>query len=1031
MAEEINLEHSDLAWFFGGTGTPRFAENLKGEKRGLSGLMHDFVDGPLKMLQQNSQGAPTMMEFLLYFRDWLTDLGLDRGDIIRDSYGDFQVEMRSIISIISDYPDTLPEVASLFPIQAWDNVFRAHMAQVLGTSVWDQPSDRAPDKSNTGLSAVQIFPIDLAFTSRNTDDLDIWFNAIPNIEFSRCIPYFDLNVISSNKPVGADGRPAGLSQHLFLSSNAKLSDSDRILAEAVGAANILDEGDGTTNTLAGMELFTSPQTLVNTGDDFFELGEGTGTSILDKFRPFMTLKNFSVNIQPSFGMSCFKTAKLTLTLHDRSRLSQISSLVRPDVYGTSELLIEYGWSHPDAINSPGTNPIGDFLNRQRVSEKYRIMNSSFNFSDDGQVDINLDLSMKGSTELWTETTTNGEGWGDAMKTFSNLTDALSDAFKEIKGTGAVLEDVVGKTILKAGSSSAALKMSDEDLKKIREWTSSRTKASSEDTTYIGKVASILQQLYGENIDNKEGKLQELEANAKNAYDRKITILRTGIDPFKAAFPLPTVTESGNAAGLTGNDFSKFYGLGYERVDYISLGKLLLVFLGKPLKSSGNFDDIQFIFYPFNQSAGHIRHHNISQFPINITKFNSLYEKKFGPTYDTSLASFISFINKEFIQNEMNSEVYGLSELYTPEKEDGKPTGKVVLKSKYAKDPKILSSTKAENLKDAYPAGHAISFIKPQLEAVFECSPGLKLFGVDGPVRDEYQSILRVYVHDKAATANAANTEILSSMSKANFQEFPSDIETVPTPTITDIARFGSNCIPAGHGKRKAQAFLALGEEGANLLSKATSVTINGKTWEGESLKTEVGGYVTINATADQLKKHLKTVAPSCTIGSTGNPVLNANLSSMNDAALASIRLSSATQEGKGTISGNANDGMPTFVQPVSLTTEMLGMPLLAYGTEIFFDFNTGTNIDNFYLLTGISHSIDQGNFKTNATWTYVDGFEKFRSANSSVQRQMVLAALLAESSEGGTDGAEERLKELLDSGETISIDVSSEATSQD
>ena len=152
---------------------------------------------------------------------------------------------------------------------------------------------------------------------------------------------------------------------------------------------------------------------------------------------------------------------------------------------------------------------------------------------------------------------------------------------------------------------------------------------------------------------------------------------------------------------------------------------------------------------------------------------------------------------------------------------------------------------------------------------------------------------------------------------------------------------------------------------------------------------------------------------------------------MNDAALASIRLSAATKQGKGSISGDADDGFPTFVQPVALTTEMLGMPLLAYGTEMFFDFNTNTNVDNFYTLTGVSHTIDPGNFKTNATWTYVDGFEKFRALNDDVQRQMVLAALLAESSEGGTDGAEDKLKELLDNGATIKIDVTAAAVSED
>ena len=1024
---------SELAWFFGGHGQPP-GENEAGDKRGLGDVQRLLADGPLRMLQSGQAGAPLTRDIVRAITD-LFIATVAEDDPLAGLFGalvgsgTLQEEVCKKTVSVFGYGLTELELdinATSIGTPPAQKPYRIWPEFALGLDPDDQQSaEQAPSKSNPLISAFQIFPIDLAYSSRHADDLDVWFNGIPNIELSRCVPYFDFAVISSNKPVGNDGKPQGLSQHLFLSPNDKLTEVDQILAKG----SPLEDDPDPSSTFAGMELFTSPQTLVNADEKYFDLGDesdegGAGIAVLDQLRPFMSLKSFSVNIQPSFGMASFKTAKLSLTLHDRSRLSQISALVRPDIYGTTELSVEYGWSHPDAINSPGTNPIGDFLNHQRIKEKYRIMNSSFNFTDDGQVEISLDLSMKGSTELYTKTTTGGEGYEDAMEAFSALTDTLSDTFKEIRGSGAVLEDVVGKTILKAGSSSSAMKMSEEDLKKIKEWVNSKT--TSDDTSYVGKIASTLQQLYGEDNANKNGSLANLDSKAKAQYDKKIDILKNAYDPYAAPFPMPGVE-------MTKSSITTSYGK-VRKAKYCSLGKLLMTFIGKPLRSSGNFDEIQFVFYAFNRKAGYVRHHNTSQFPIKISTFEKLYTEKFEPTYDTSLASFISFVNKEFIQNIFNSEVYNLTNIYEPERDDdGKETGKLIIASEYAESPKALTDAKTSQLKGAYPEGYPVEFVKPQLEMAFECLPGAvpSKDNDDVFVIDQNKTILRIYIHDKAASANDPQITVLNSLSKQNFQVIAQN-SGVETQDSTVTEPFGNQAYVASHASKMVKIHAQLGD----LLTTPSNVEITGLAHNGKSITTKVKDYTTVNATAGRLKKFLKTTVPSCTIGSTGSPVLSANLSSMNDAALASIRLSAATKQGKGSISGDADDGFPTFVQPVALTTEMLGMPLLAYGTEMFFDFNTNTNVDNFYTLTGVSHTIDPGNFKTNATWTYVDGFEKFRSLNVDVQRQMVLAAILK--SEGGSpddqdhvDKAESVLGTLVDDGAIIKVNVIPEATSQD
>src|SRR5690606_13844571 len=45
----------------------------------------------------------------------------------------------------------------------------------------------------------------------------------------------------------------------------------------------------------------------------------------------------------------------------------------------------------------------------------------------------------------------------------------------------------------------------------------------------------------------------------------------------------------------------------------SLAKILLLFVGEPLANTQKFDDIQFVFYPFNSYAGYASQINIGNF----------------------------------------------------------------------------------------------------------------------------------------------------------------------------------------------------------------------------------------------------------------------------------------------------------------------------------------------------------------------------------------------------------------------------------
>lgn len=807
---------------------------------------------------------------------------------------------------------------------------------------------------NESVSAIQVFPVDLSFSGRSSEILDVFFNGIPNIEWSRCVPFFDLMIVSSRFPTDEGGKPSTMSQSLFLSSGESLDPDIGMKIAKAKPEGFKPPGGADEDeqfTVSGMELFTSPQTLVNADNEYFEVdetGQG-GTAILDRFRPFMTIKSFAVNVTPAFGLQGFKKAKMSLTLHDRSRLGQIEPLVQPDMYGKTELRVEYGWSHP-AINDPGTNPIGEFLNSLRVKEKYGIINSSFSFTDDGQVDINLELAMRGASDSFTTNVNDTATSSNLLEQLDGTVEKLQEELSRIRGANTKLSDVVGKTIIPASSStSSVLRISDKDRVVIQQFIRNRSNKGTE-------LQKLLKDLFGtKGDDGQRGKIVD---SSSSTFTEKIRILSNGNDPFASRFPSQAMTTADYD-----NDFSTSRGVMKE--SYCSLGKLLMNFVGAPLAATGKFDEVQFIFYSFNRLAGHVRHHNIAQFPISVSDFNTKFKKEF-PLKDCTIRQFIDFINREFIQDEFTSKVYRLDSLYQPGDD-----GNIEVKPAY-EDPSDLADEKTKSLKQAYPENSSIEFRKPQLQMVMEAVPGITIEG-DAYSVDEEKTILRIFMFDKSATTSESQAMIYNSLARQNFGISQT---TSTEKNELDNSGFEEQGSIAGHNERLAKILANLDASGA------IESPVAAETSEGTQAATE--NLIKPRVSARALKEALKKTTPSCLIGSTGNPVINAQLSSMNDPALASIRIANNASS-KGSATGNDDQGFPTFIQPTQLNVTMFGMPLISYGTEMFFDFGTNTNVDNFYVCTGIDHSFSPGEFKTNAKFTQVDGFEKFRSAITQVQ----------------------------------------------
>jgi hypothetical protein len=49
---------------------------------------------------------------------------------------------------------------------------------------------------------------------------------------------------------------------------------------------------------------------------------------------------------------------------------------------------------------------------------------------------------------------------------------------------------------------------------------------------------------------------------------------------------------------------------------------------------------------------------------------------------------------------------------------------------------------------------------------------------------------------------------------------------------------------------------------------------------------------------------------------------------------------------------------------MNFSVTMLGCPLIDYAQEFFIDLDTGTSIDNIYVVNGITHTLGPGSFNT-------------------------------------------------------------------
>lgn len=880
----------------------------------------------------------------------------------------------------------------------------------------------SPTKFTPNLCALEVFNPKLVPAVRDTGAAGLFMNAIPTLEFSRCQPYLDITLVSPNNSLNSDGRiqTIGLMQHLLGQSvpeggdreiaqaidesavQGHLEEQDAVNAAGVdgapGSAALASTSDIDVAT-AGMEMFTAPQTLVpiiggrmETYGNFeayqitepgipgaaepISAGGRRGAPIIDPFRPLMTIESFNVTVTPSKGMMSHKTADLSLILHDRSRMTEIAEFVKPDLYGKSELMITYGWSHPDDSASIGAfglrgNFYGSLLNAMKVTEKYMIVNSSFSFDEVGQVKIKLKLSMKGATNLSTNSISQGEGVEEATAALKDAIEVIQrikkEALEDAAATGTLQEakDVFGESFFKAASdTSRAMTMDEETAEALKKYISQNRGA----TGTTGDLASALESAFG--TDGEGGAVGELQRTIADAVAVKLNhikeLRRSRKDPFAK-----TVTGAGGS--------TKYVNIPKDSRKHVSFGALLMYMVGKPLAATKRFDEVQFVFYPVNDKASYLKDLTTAQIPININDFEGVFKENTKTSVNLPLGRFLGMVGKEFIHNQ-TAEAYGLAALYDTDDE-----GKKQVKESLKENPTKLNDEKKKRLEDAYGEGQEIAFKMPRIRFHLEAVPAKDT----GHEIGRRATILRVHVYDYVCTPNTALHKLLTAARSNSLGMLTTAASQAANPPDATASSSDDSEISVDH----TTAFVEQIQKAitAGLLEPVPSMSARDLERFDPTAPGAADTYFRIKGGFPALKNFVATSMPSITYGSTNSAVISADVSSMNNPQLATVNMMRAGMGGGSTAQGARDAGLPLQTAPVSLSLNTFGCPAINYGQSFFVDFGTGTTIDNVFVVTGIEHSISQGKFETKAKMTQVDAFGKYTSTLTTLTK--TLAAL--------------------------------------
>ena len=853
-------------------------------------------------------------------------------------------------------------------------------------SVNENPNEN-PTKLKPHLAAYQIFDESLAIGNRQTAELAVFLNMIPTIELSRCVPIISAKF---SLPDRFFKGPKTSTKEFTVASNADFlygsesSETKETMAAYRGdtfVKEMSNKGENVTKKLGiqtNLDVFLAPQTMVNTEEkysgadsDFPGLSKAAynrSTPVIDKMRPFMSISSFDIDVKPTRGLLSYKTAQLELVLHDRSRMADIAPFIKPDLFGTfgSEISVEYGWAHPD-----GTNPFGAIMNLMRAREKYMIVNSTFSLQETGEVKISLSLAMLGATDIVNTNVLGSDSLQRDIKQFEELRKDFSERASK-RNVKDVLERNNNYRKIADSVLNASNPFGDAYKKALTKISRQR------DNPLQPRAEDLLESLIA--VKKEKSKIISLITKSlSQKYDPFLS--------FDIFYKIGIIDKDGKIIDNTNTNKTKTLD------DYISFGKLILAILGKNLTKSGRFNEVQLIYYNTNSKCSKASRINIANIPLN-KKFllEFIKEKIEASVFQFSIGSLIQTISKRFIENKA-SLIYGFSGIFEYDRKTGnsKVPSNLSIRKAEASQREILYKTyyteaQYKVLEEALklPQGESpdkaqsraltrkVDFVMPKIgfstEVIYKSDVKRKnelevtpepAFSFASSGKDS-DTILRVHIFDKSNIPFQGAYDFITDGIKEDFESLNQEM----------IANRGD--LKARGEDRDLQAFTTKLNSALKIINTREST---------ENLSTDI----VIRTKFGTVKETYKKIMPSLTYGSQNSAIKNASFQTINEGRLATVFITRSDRELETFQKTNANaisiggDDMPLRVLPAKVDLTTIGCPVINFAQSMFFDFGTGTTMDNMYNVTGIKHSIGPGKFESGLTLQYGDIYGKFES----------------------------------------------------
>lgn len=845
----------------------------------------------------------------------------------------------------------------------------------------------------------------LSPAARGTNSIDFFLNYIPPVIASQMVPYLDVEFeLSRGTGTREDSDISSPSLMRFLLGSKKISDlseADKMI-ELSGLQTVESKKPDTESTIyafSGMEMFLAPQSLTNM-DSLYPDGKSR-LARAKPFLPFASIEGFDVQVQNAgAGKFAHKTATLRMKIHDKARISEFAEFIRGSSgYNRAIVWTTYGWVAPRIEDKSSPNDYAKFINdKMMIRECWQVVNPQFTFDAAGQVSLTIALVSKSIRKIQeTDVSSGFSSSSDAkakLDKFNQVLDELrryKEKLDQLSGEGKFAIDVKAEQVLNAASTTGDI----GNIEKIGDIVANFLKSLSSNLTKddLNRLQTDLDLLKTKGASNIYTDLKASIAKGVNARFNELG--EKGLDPFLPNDEnskiyggedlLASIKTFNNRSDKMNtqlkSDVKSQNPLRKEtlKTSVVSFGKLFLEFVAPAIMSNAqNCDELQIFFYSMNDQCGPASAHSIAEFPINMLKFEYAYAEaiKNAGTDCLSLEQFMTLIIQTQFDDE-SSIAYGKNSFYEPFNPDDPAAAKQkegdAISTKMAEWTGKYGALKKPIIEMFMESGEQSHANENIVQSLKRGAYRLKLESDNPKVGDKY-IIKRIHIFDKQSNPNKLFQQIidtgngtftLGAINKNRIQgKLEAFINNLDNAKKTELKKL----VKSGASQSYEAALKNMG------------LSLN----ELDFIEKPLNLDVKIGKDPKSLKQQMMRFVPCIVVGTNSSMVITANMSSKTDGLMGAINIQNAREKKGASSSTNSgglieNGGLPLRTVPAQLTMTTMGVPNAQYGQQYYVDFDTGTTLDNLYTATHIQHSISNGKFTTNWTFTYTDGYGKYSS----------------------------------------------------